>query len=56
MGTENRLNPARIDALFLAWCRAAGVVVYTPDATERARLALPTIEPGSDVHDAEPRP
>lgn len=56
MSTENRPAPARTDALFLAWCHAAGVVVYTPDATERARLALPVIEPGADVHDAEPRP
>lgn len=56
MSTENRLDPARIDAMFLAWCLAAGVVVYTPDAAERARLALPAIEPGADVHDAEPRP
>lgn len=56
MSTENRPLPTRIDALFLAWCSASGVVVYTPDAVERARLALPAIEPGADVHDTEPRP
>lgn len=56
MSTENRPAAGRIDTLFLAWCRTAGVVVYTPDGTERARLALPTIEPGADVHDTEPRP
>lgn len=53
---ENRLDPARVDALFLAWCAAAGVVVYAPDTNERALLSAPSIEPGSDVHDTEPRP
>lgn len=42
------MNP---DRLFLEWSREAGNVIYTPDAIERAKLAAPSIPPGSDVND-----